>query len=99
MTGGPNAYPVPRPAAPQQEILMSKQYRPFAAALCLIFAAASGLRAQNNSADVFGGYSYAKADPKPTLPRESMNGWIGSAAGYATHWFGAAFEIAGQFVA
>jgi hypothetical protein len=76
---------------------MQNRNRTFAAALCLLFAAASGLRAQNNTADVFGGYSYAKADPESTLPRESMHGWIGSAAGYANHWFGAAFEVAGQF--
>jgi hypothetical protein len=76
---------------------MIHRYRTFAAALCLVFAAASGLRAQNNTADVSGGYSYAKADPESTLPRENMSGWVGSAAGFANHWFGAAFEIAGQF--
>jgi hypothetical protein len=76
---------------------MAIRNQTFAAALCLIFAAATGLRAQNNTADVFGGYSYSKADPESTLPRENMHGWIGSAAGYANHWFGAAFEIAGQF--
>ena len=26
-----------------------------------------------------------------------MNGWVGSAEGYATKWFGVGFEIAGQF--
>ena len=76
---------------------MANYNRTFAAALSLVFAAGSGLYAQNNTADVFGGYSYAKANPESTLPRESMNGWVGSAAGYANHWFGAAFEIAGQF--
>lgn len=76
---------------------MTNYYRTFAAALSLVFAAVPGLRAQNNTADVFGGFSYAKADPESTLPRQSMNGWVGSAAGYANHWFGAAFEIAGQF--
>jgi hypothetical protein len=96
LTGGPNPA-CSGAGSPQQEILMVNRYRPFAAALFVIFAAAPGLRAQNNSADVFGGYSYAKADPESTLPRENMNGWIGSAAGYATHWFGAAFEVAGQF--
>jgi hypothetical protein len=76
---------------------MSHRNPTFAAALCLLFAAASGLRAQNNTADVFGGYAYAKADPETNLPRENMHGWVGSASGYATHWFGAAVEIAGQF--
>ncbi len=76
---------------------MANYNRTFAAALSLVFAAGSGLYAQNNTADVFGGYSYAKANPESTLPRQNMNGWVGSAAGYANHWFGAAFEIAGQF--
>jgi hypothetical protein len=76
---------------------MTNYTRTFAAALGLVFAAGSGLRAQSNTADVFGGFSYAKANPESTLPRQNMNGWVGSAAGYANHWFGAAFEIAGQF--
>jgi hypothetical protein len=76
---------------------MTNHNRTFAAALGLLFAASSGLHAQNNTADVFGGYSYAKADPNSTLPKQNMNGWVGSAAGYANHWFGAAFEVAGQF--
>jgi hypothetical protein len=69
----------------------------FAAAVLLVTAAVSGLYAQNNTAEVFGGWSYAKANPESTLPRTSMNGWVGSAAGYANHWFGVGFEIAGQF--
>ncbi len=69
----------------------------FAAALGFFFAGASGLYAQNNTAEVFGGWSYAKANPESTLPRSSMNGWVGSASGYANHWFGVGFEIAGQF--
>jgi hypothetical protein len=76
---------------------MANYTRTFAAALSLVFAAGSGLRAQSNTADVFGGFSYSKANPESTLPRQSMNGWVGSAAGYANRWFGAAFEIAGQF--
>ncbi len=75
---------------------MIKPYRTFAA-LCFAGIAASGLYAQNNTADVFGGWSYAKANPSSTLPKTNMNGWVGSAEGYATHWFGAGFEIAGQF--
>ena len=76
---------------------MTNYNRTFAAALSLVFAAGFGLHAQSNTADVFGGFSYAKANPESTLPRQSMNGWAGSAAGFANHWFGAAFEIAGQF--
>ncbi len=75
---------------------MIKRYSTIAA-LCFASAAASGLYAQDNTADVFGGWSYAKANPESTLPRGGMNGWLGSAAGYANRWFGAAFEVAGQF--
>ena len=61
---------------------MTKYYRTFALGLSLAAAAVPGLRGQSNTADVFGGYSYAKANPESTLPRQSMNGWVGSAAGY-----------------
>jgi hypothetical protein len=64
---------------------------------CLMFVAAHCLPAQNSSAELFGGYSYAKANPLVTLPKQNMNGWVGSAAGYANRWFGAGVEIAGQF--
>jgi hypothetical protein len=76
---------------------MTNYYRTIALGLSLAVASGFGLHAQSNTADVFGGYSYAKANPESTLPRQSMNGWVGSAAGYANRWFGAAFEIAGQF--
>ena len=65
--------------------------------LCLMFVAAHCLPAQNASAELFGGYSYAKANPLVLLPKQSMNGWVGSVAGYANRWFGAGLEVAGQF--
>ena len=75
---------------------MTHRKSAFAAALFLV-SAASGLYAQNSTAEVFGGWSLAHANPESTLPSTSMNGWVGSAAGYANHWFGVGFEIAGQF--
>lgn len=75
---------------------MSKLNRTILAGICLFFATRA-LPAQNNTAEVFGGWAYAKADPETTLPRQSMNGWAASAAGYANRWFGVGFEIAGQF--
>jgi hypothetical protein len=67
------------------------------AALCLLFAVAHRLPAQNNTAEIFGGYSYAKANPEVALPKQNMHGWVASVSGYANRWFGAGVEIAGQF--
>jgi len=64
---------------------------------CLIVAGANCLPAQSNTAEIFGGYSYAKANPLVTLPKQNMNGWVTSVSGYAAPWFGAGIEIAGQF--
>jgi hypothetical protein len=75
---------------------MSNHNRTILAGFCLFFAARV-LPAQNSTADVFAGWAYAKANPETTLPRQSMNGWVTSASGYANRWFGAGFEIAGQF--
>jgi hypothetical protein len=60
-------------------------------------AVASRLPAQSNTAEIFGGYSYAKANPEVPLPKQNMNGWVASVSGYANRWFGAGVEIAGQF--
>ncbi len=63
----------------------------------LLSLAALPLAAQNNAAEVYGGYAYAKANPETNLPRQSLHGWVGSAGGYPARWFGVGFEIAGQF--
>ncbi|MCX6626217.1 MAG: hypothetical protein NTW28_01120 [Candidatus Solibacter sp.] len=76
---------------------MPKISRYIIISLCFMFVAAQCLPAQDASAEVFGGYSYAKANPLVTLPKQNMNGWVGSAAGYANRWFGAGLEVAGQF--
>ena len=65
--------------------------------LCLLFVAAHGLPAQNASAELFGGYSYAKANPLVLLPKQNMNGWVVSGSAYANRWFGVGLENAGQF--
>jgi hypothetical protein len=70
--------------------------RYIAAGFCLMLGVAY-MPAQSNTAEIFGGYSYAKANPLVSLPKQTMNGWVGSASGYANSWFGAGVEIAGQF--
>ena len=74
---------------------MFKLNRQIIIGLCFMFVAAHCLSAQ--SAELFGGYSYAKGNPLVLLPKQNMNGWVGSAAGYANKWFGAGLEVAGQF--
>lgn len=74
---------------------MLKLQRHLIIGLGFTLAAAHCLSAQ--SAEIFGGYSYAKANPLVLLPKQNMNGWVGSASGYANRWFGAGLEIAGQF--
>ena len=67
------------------------------AGLCVLFAAATRLPAQGNTAEIFGGYQYSKFNPVTTLPKESMNGWYGGATGYMTRHLGASVEIGGIF--
>ncbi len=64
---------------------------------CFLFVAAMRLPAQGNTAEVFGGYSYTKANPEYPLPKENMNGWMGGATGYFNKWIGASVEIAAGF--
>lgn len=63
----------------------------------MLFAVALRLPAQGNTAEVYGGYSFTRAYPVPNLPKETMSGWVGSATGYANHWFGASVEISAGF--
>jgi hypothetical protein len=64
---------------------------------CFLFVAAMRLPAQGNTAEVFGGYSFTKANPEAPLPKENMNGWMGGATGYLNKWVGASVEIAAGF--
>jgi hypothetical protein len=66
-------------------------------AALLALAAASQLAAQNNKAEIYGGYVYAKVDPLAPLPKQTANGWVGSMTGYATSWFGFGGEISAMF--
>jgi hypothetical protein len=63
----------------------------------LLFASVHCLPAQSNTAEVFGGYSYAKINPEANLDKQNAHGWMVGASGYANKWVGAGFEIAGQF--
>jgi hypothetical protein len=57
----------------------------------------SSLPAQDHTAEVYGGYAFAKINPEANLPKQNAHGWMAGAAGYANKWVGAGFEIAGQF--
>src|SRR5579885_2895598 len=63
----------------------------------LALAVASQLSAQNNKAEIYGGYVYANVNPIAPLPKQSANGWVGSITGYATSWFGFGGEISAVF--
>lgn len=71
-------------------------YRYVAAGLFL-FAAVQQLPAQNNKAEIYGGYVYAKVNPEAPQPRVGMNGWVGSVTGFARSWFGIGGEISAVF--
>ena len=73
------------------------RYRFLIAGVSVLLASVHCLPAQSNTAEVFGGYSYAKINPEANLPKENAHGWMVGAAGYANKWVGAGFEIAGQF--
>ena len=49
-----------------------------ALAACLLAGLAQRLPAQNNKAEVFGGYTYAKINPEVPLPKQNASGWVGS---------------------
>jgi len=62
-----------------------------------ILAFASPLLAQNNTAELYGGFGFSIANPETTIARQNMDGWVGSATGYPREWFGVGVEISGQF--
>ncbi len=76
---------------------MAKRLSTYLTALTLLLAAGATLRAQNNTAELFGGVGITKADPETQLPREWMTGWVASANGYVAHWFGVGAEFSGEF--
>jgi hypothetical protein len=76
---------------------MTNRNRAIVGAVCLLFSAAHRLAAQNNTAEVFGGYTYSNANPVTPLPRTGMSGWNVGASGYATSQFAVGFEMSGLF--
>jgi hypothetical protein len=62
-----------------------------------ILAFAAPLLAQNNTAEVYGGFGFTIANPETTIARQNMDGWVGSATGFPKEWFGVGVEISGQF--
>jgi hypothetical protein len=62
-----------------------------------ILAFASPLLAQNNTAELYGGFGFSIANPETPIARQNMDGWVGSATGYAREWFGVGVEMSGQF--
>lgn len=65
--------------------------------ICLAFAAVQQLPAQDNRAEFYGGYTYVRANPIAPLPKDNMNGWVGSGVGYVNSWFGFGGEISAVF--
>jgi len=76
---------------------MFNRNRMIAAGVCLLFAAVPRLPAQNNTAEIYGGYTYANANPETPLPKSGMSGWNVGASGYATNWFAGTFEFSAVF--
>jgi hypothetical protein len=66
------------------------------AGICLL-AFASPLVAQNNTAELYGGFGFTIANPETPIARQNMEGWVGSATGFPREWFGVGVEISGQF--
>jgi hypothetical protein len=67
-------------------------------AACLLFAGGLCLPAQDNKAELFGGYVYTKASPLTTASNKAnMNGWVGSVTGFPARWFGVGGEISAVF--
>ncbi len=67
------------------------------ASLCISAAAVPQLPAQNNKAELYGGYVYTKVDPEAPLPKQNFNGWVGSVNGYPNRWIGLGGEISAVF--
>lgn len=67
----------------------------------LLFTASMGLShlvAQTKDiAEFYGGFNYTKASPDPTLPKQSLNGFVVGIGAFARPWFGADFELSKQY--
>jgi hypothetical protein len=96
MAGFPGSQP-PKVRKSGKENFTTDRNRIILAGVCLLFAVAHRLPAQGNTAEVYGGYTYANANPETPLARTGMSGWNVGAGGYATNWFGVAFEASAVF--
>ncbi len=67
------------------------------ASLCTLAAAVQQLPAQNNKAELAGGYVYTNVNPIAPLPKQGFNGWVGSVNGYPNRWVGFGGEISAVF--
>ncbi len=65
----------------------------FIAVLTLLVPATTALAQEYPRAEVFGGYSYFRANPEGY----NLNGWNGSIAGNITNWFGVVGDISGHY--
>lgn len=63
----------------------------------LAMAVVSQVSAQENRAEIYGGYVYTNVNPIAPLPKQAASGWVGSITGYATSWFGFGGEISAVF--
>ena len=77
---------------------MRSASRTFFFALVLVLAAAPKLAAQiNDLVELYGGFNTTSASPEPIAPKANLNGFVFGVAPFATHWFGAAFEVSKQY--
>jgi hypothetical protein len=76
---------------------MTLRNRLILASVCTLAAAVPQLPAQNNKAELSGGYVYANVNPEAPLPKAGFNGWVGSVNGYPIRRIGIGGEISAVF--
>jgi hypothetical protein len=76
---------------------MKTAHRLVAVAFCLLVVLAGSLPAQSNIGELYGGYTYVKANPQSFLPNTNMNGWVASPTVYPAWWFGVDLEVSAVF--
>ena len=76
---------------------MTIRNRILVASLCTLAAAVQQLPAQNNKAELYGGYVYTKVNPEAPLTKQNMNGWVGSVDGYVNRHLAFGGEVSAVF--
>jgi len=76
---------------------MTRMKRVLLSTVFLASALVLRLPAQDNKAEISGGYTYAKLNPEVPIAKQNANGWVGSVAGYPMKWFGVGGEISAVF--